>query len=350
MWRSFPNTINPKLWIDNKSNLKVAFGLYNPYSLKGRLVKRLVSILPAFAGNLFLKPVNQTSLENEFNSYKRYIDNILSIDSAINISPGTKSKHQKKSVQIINNKRIEYYLKISNNKETIELSKNEYSILSLLSSKQLTTLTPKAVFGDFIESSYYLIQSAAPNEFYQSETAFLSEHNKCIIELYDLHHKETDIQEYIASIKNYITRYNYNGKSNILATLDALSEKNKKTKIQLSLTHGDFAPWNILTNYDNELFIYDWEHGSENSPLLFDFFHFHFMTSKLLTNNTAAEIKSYIDNLYLENKYKDIFTHMNISNAEYQLYSKLYLLEIITREIRENDAPSTITASVFNIT
>jgi len=349
MWRSFPNTKNPKLWIDKKSNLKTAFSLYNPYSPKGRLVKKIVCMLPAFIGNLLLKPISAEKLLNEFNTYKVNIDKILNIDTVINISPGTKSKHQKTSVQIIHNKEIEYYLKISNNIETIELSKNEYTVLNLLSTNQLTPLTPKAIFGDFIESSYYLIQSAAPKDFSQSEIEFSSAHEQCIIDFYNLHNKQIDIQDHINAIIDHISNDHCNEKNNILATLNTLIEQYKKTKINLSFTHGDFAPWNILTNNRNELFIFDWEHGNNNSPLLFDFFHFHYMTCKLLTNNTAIEIKSYIDSLYLENKYQNIFTHMNINNADYQLYSKLYLLQIITREIKENNSPSIITVNVFNI-
>ncbi|MDH5570720.1 MAG: hypothetical protein OEY89_03080 [Gammaproteobacteria bacterium] len=347
MWHSFPNDKNAKLWIDSKSSLKSAFALYNPYSKLPRLIKNIVNIIPDFIGNLPLKYLSPAKNIKQFESYKYNIDKILGIDAIINITPGTKSKHQKTTVQIINNSITGYFLKISENTETIKLSKNEYLILNFLKNKKLSFSIPMAIFGDYIDSSYYLIQSAPLTRFKQSKQCFNEAHEKALIDLYNLGTTISSLKDYILDIQGIINNTTFNDSKNLIQIINEIDISNKMSEIQLSLSHGDFAPWNILANKNDELFIFDWEHGNKTTPLLFDFFHFHYMIYKLLKQLGPEEIINHLDRLYYEKKYQKLFNHMKISKDQYNLYMKLYMISIIIREINENNQPSEISLEVF---
>lgn len=46
-------------------------------------------------------------------------------------------------------------------------------------------------------------------------------------------------------------------------------------RIELSLAHHDFVPWNIRQHRDGSLFVFDWEFSKEGSTPGWDMFHFH---------------------------------------------------------------------------
>lgn len=334
MWQAFPNNENPKLWVSRNSSLKAAFALYNPYSTKARLLKRVISALPGSFGNLLLKPVTSNKALDDFKQYKENIDNILNIDSTINISPGTKSKHQKTTVQIINNGITEAFLKVSKTPQTMVLSTNENDILRFLENKTLSFQKPKSLFGETIKSSYYLIQSAPKYGFSQSKTQFWKPHQHTILDLYNFGSENINLSTYISTIRNI------KNVDSLLPYILDIEKSHKNYNLKLCFSHGDFAPWNILVNKTNQLFIFDWEHGDKARPLLFDFFHYHYMTCKLLTNSEPKTISNYLTNLFYSAHNNEIFKHMNITFEDYNLYSKLYMIQILLREINENNQPS----------
>jgi hypothetical protein len=48
-----------------------------------------------------------------------------------------------------------------------------------------------------------------------------------------------------------------------------------RTRLDLSLAHRDFAPWNIRQHREGSLFVFDWEFSKEGSTPAWDLFHFH---------------------------------------------------------------------------
>jgi len=349
MWLAFPNNKNPKLWVSNKSSLKTAFSLYNPYSKKAKTLKKIIMFMPKKVGQLFLKLPTSNKQQDTFGFYKKHIDKILNIDSIINISPGTKSKHQKSTIQIIENGIIKYYLKASDKPATIKLSENEYKILNILANNKGPISTPAAICGEKLSSHYFLIQTAPAGNYSQSDTSFNAPQTNALLYLYGLGTSELNLTHYISDIARNIFETQPLVKKKLLNTLEKLDQYHKNKKIRLALSHGDFTPWNILINKNKELFIFDWEHGNETSPLLFDFFHFHYMIIKLLTHNKPQDINTYLNNLYHKKDLQLFFNYMNINESDFKLYKMLYIIQIVLREIEENDQPSSISMEILAI-
>jgi len=59
---------------------------------------------------------------------------------------------------------------------------------------------------------------------------------------------------------------------------------------QVSCSHGDLAPWNLLEQNDGRLFLFDWEYYSESAPALFDAFHYVLMPEFLVRNRSAFDL------------------------------------------------------------
>lgn len=54
--------------------------------------------------------------------------------------------------------------------------------------------------------------------------------------------------------------------------------------IRCGIMHGDFAPWNGRVN-NGQLYVFDWESATSQSPVLWDIYHFHTQVSALLNKN-----------------------------------------------------------------
>jgi thymidylate kinase len=92
--------------------------------------------------------------------------------------------------------------------------------------------------------------------------------------------------------------------------------------IELSLSHGDFTPWNMYQKKD-KLAIYDWELAQFDRPKAFDYFHF-IIQNGILVNHESWE-KIYADIRKIDNNsFASIF--FNYDLEELNNYLKYYLL------------------------
>ncbi|MCJ8009135.1 phosphotransferase [Lederbergia wuyishanensis] len=107
-----------------------------------------------------------------------------------------------------------------------------------------------------------------------------------------------------------------------------LIEKNKKTYIYLTLTHGDLHAWNILI-YSNNSKVIDWDTVKERS-LLHDFYYLliHKMLGRGIDKKFLIELNKLESIILL--KIKNLF---NESNLDLNLYRKLFYLESIYLDI-----------------
>lgn len=120
-------------------------------------------------------------------------------------------------------------------------------------------------------------------------------------------------------IKSLVSKDKRNIPFGVLHKLELLAIKINPNVIGVSWGHGDFTPWNMKYNKNEELYIYDWELFDKDYPLFFDFFHFFFQNGVLVGRKTWSEIKVDLrQNFYL---YFDEAFH-----NDFQLYLDAYLL------------------------
>jgi thymidylate kinase len=97
-------------------------------------------------------------------------------------------------------------------------------------------------------------------------------------------------------------------------------------KVYTSMAHGDFTPWNMFVG-KQKLFVYDWEMGESEVPLLYDFFHFHFQTGVLVKRISFEEIKK---NILKACETSQISYLIDNYKIDIETYFKMYLLKMIS--------------------
>lgn len=109
----------------------------------------------------------------------------------------------------------------------------------------------------------------------------------------------------------------------MIRKLDKLIKSiNETTEIQVSLSHGDFTPWNMFIA-NNKLNIYDWELANPFRPLGFDLFHFIIQQGVLVEQKNWKQIKSEIEKQINCEAFSQL---SKFKNENIQEYLKLYLI------------------------
>ncbi|MDX2172772.1 MAG: hypothetical protein SFY56_06600 [Bacteroidota bacterium] len=101
-----------------------------------------------------------------------------------------------------------------------------------------------------------------------------------------------------------------------------VNEINEEEEIEVSLSHGDFTPWNMYLNEDG-LHIYDWELADPLKPIGFDLFHFIIQQGILVKRKPWLEIKKEIDQHVNCKSFSQL---SKFKNKDYDKYLKLYLV------------------------
>lgn len=103
---------------------------------------------------------------------------------------------------------------------------------------------------------------------------------------------------------------------------DIIHSRNTDSKIEVSLCHGDFTPWNIYQN-EEKLQIYDWELSQPFMPIGHDAFHFIMQQGILVERKNWKQIKKDIDHQLKSGNFKAI---SKFKNEDMEEYLQLYLL------------------------
>ena len=76
--------------------------------------------------------------------------------------------------------------------------------------------------------------------------------------------------------------------------LSELERRLGRARLDLTLAHRDFVPWNTRLNSDGTLFVFDWEFSRDGSTPGWDFFYFHVALraarGRVLDNDSVSEL------------------------------------------------------------
>lgn len=290
---------NPKL-------ARKAWDLYQPYSLFGRIYK---STMRSLSGYSSLRLLKHKKLSLEFSDseqaslFKKCIADVFEKDDIVlSISTGTPSPFRKITAMIMDSKgNVLGFAKIGETPLAIQRIKRETKILKLIAhsslliaqkssvnSHQLSAISirvPELLYEGEIGNGYMLIQSPAPFEGKSGSRYFNDDYANVLRILIDnTSVKKKFIEsEFYKILKSGIDNYMLSYRELLKQGLDYLEKNIGDKEIIFTLSHGDFAPWNMVWSKDRkEVFIYDWESASVESPAGIDLMHFMFQTEFLL--------------------------------------------------------------------
>ncbi len=328
-----------KRWVLPAQNMRVAFGLYQPSGIKGKMVKALLPLLHriSIVRRIIKAETLHCMLQRELRALLCRLFGVQEIEFAI--FEGTPCAHQKITMQLSCGKRILGYCKASDNKEILALFERETAILSQLAERCVTDIPQPLYCGTMSNGVHIFIQSTAKTTKSQTTHTWGVLQERFLAALHEktkqlLPFEDSDYYRTLTALQEYIDWLPTNIDREVITTAIAriMAEYSGKM-VEFSACHGDFTPWNMFVEC-GKLFVFDFEYAALSYPAGIDKIHFHLQTAIFEKHLASDEILEQIN----RGEWGDKDT------------IRLYLLDIIARfTIREKGDVSGDVAHSFGI-
>ena len=278
-----PSKSRPRVYlpIDTKSISDNAFCLYQPFSLKGKMVKSFARIIfhnfNALAKRIFptyslTKSEFLSVLEDELK---------VPLKSAMYLA----TDKNKMVLQLQTGNDILGYLKYALNTQGVRQIKTEINALRLLAKDKIV---PSPLLTGEFEGRPYIL---SPN--LQGQIKILSkEKYDTVLNRMKREHKFALDQH--PRILSLLHRLRDQGLAVHAARLENLCSLSKHNYFEV-FEHGDFAPWNLVDHW-NEIIPFDLENFVEHGIEHFDEIKYHFQINHLLRHKKGKKLISAIRN------------------------------------------------------
>jgi hypothetical protein len=322
-----------KMWRLPSNCLKTAMNLYQPSSIKGRLLKKYLPVLnyiPVLRNVLYLCIhiiKSDCDIEEEL---EQLLDNIFSPEADENTYAffyGTPSVHQKKTIQVSQGKKVRGYCKICANPEVKKLFADEAHVLNYLCRKGIQNI-PVCLLctelsdgtGVFIQSTTKTDKSIVTHELSEVHIQFLTELSN--VTKIDCCYTQSDYYKTLNELKQSISVLEQgnlprNIIQNIMTAITIVEHEISQLKV-FSVYHGDFTPWNMFFE-EHKLFVFDFEYAAISFPGKIDVFHYFTQVALYEKIWSADRIIEEYSNLFIDGWLKELFEKPNIAYLSYLL-------------------------------
>ena len=261
--------INPQFFFP-RTRFKWFIRYYTPFSFKAKLFWYAFLYIPCFK-EMFI--IGEQELPDHFKKIKEVVD---IKDASVFYNMGTQGQEQK-TTAIARSNIEERFIKFGKTDPARKLIENEAITLEELSLNKEFQNIPRLLYSYDDVNYSYLITNVIDGIKFKSVTL-------------------------TQSVLEVLMKFSIGSKS--------------KNGLYQIFSHGDFCPWNMLIDDENNIILIDWEMAGVRS-LGYDLFTFIFHTNFLL--NPIKEV----DVLLLENEewIKQYFKHFKVNNYKDYLYN-----------------------------
>lgn len=265
----------------------------------------------------------------------------LSKNESMTIFTGTRGSTRKAVIEISNGKAILGFCKVPISKSANDNIQNETEMLHQLKKYDFTSMSIPSVTTRV--NGHTQLSNVKPSVIISAEK-INAIHLRAVAELYSFNHGECSVQD--STAWKVITDHMEFLKHDLMFTNNLPQEKTKKIvrllrklynsipvneKIAVSISHGDFTPWNMYCD-EQRLFVYDWEMAKSGMPMLFDLFHFTFQSTILSRRKTYREVEEANRGWQQHWQAKRIIQKYSVNT---DLHYRLYLLFTVSYYIRQ---------------
>ena len=306
-----PTANNPKvaLAIDSFSLAKNSFKLYNPFSQKGKLLKKVSQV----AFNNF-NEASKLLIRGGGKKKGHFVDYLETKLNKLLVSSLYFSTIKDKLVMQLQtpNAEIIGYLKYPLTKIGIQHLNNERKAIQILSKKKIIH---NYLLNDTFEGTPYLLLSSLEGEIgiveHQQVTDLLLKFDREEKYALSQHPRFIELKQSLIDI-------------NLLEYIPLVQKISQSTSNEYSLVyeHGDFTPWNIV-KVDENYIPFDFEHFVEDGLEYFDLIKYYYQIGKLLKNMKGKELLIYISGKIITEESKQII--------------QLFVIKEIVRNKQENE-------------
>lgn len=266
-----------KTWIMPSKNMQTGMMLYQPSSLKGKMLKRLFPYsfwCRALRKRLKIKDTQHPVID----SLRKEIETCFrESDLEYSYFGGTPCVHRKATIQVYKGRKILGYCKVSESDEIFCLFKHEQMVLDELNKRGVHGIPSCLYCGEWSEGHYLFVQSTVKtlqskciHSMTDNAIRFLTDLKARTSITCRLH--ETDEYEWIRLLKEKVNLLGDNERIVVCKCIELLDEYFKDKEYVFSAYHGDFTPWNMFEEKEN-LFVFDFEYAGLRYIPFLDIFH-----------------------------------------------------------------------------
>jgi len=317
-----------KEWVMPASHLHVAMNLYQPSGWKGKLLRAV------FPWGHWFAPVRWALRARKERcrlsaEVQELAERLFPLSSEFSVFGGTPSVHQKITIQLSRGKHILGYLKLCSCEAVYELFVHEREILSRLQQAGVGQV-PRCLgcgklesgIGYFAQDTCKTLRSAVSHEWGKLQQDFL-----CELQTKTSCQTPFERMSYYLQLKALESHPEWYPPAYAPMLAGALRRtigENAGRKMNASVSHGDFTPWNTFVE-KGRLFVFDWEYASASCPLGMDEYHFLISTGIFEKGLNASAL------------YELLRQHGR--GRDWQSVCRFYLLDIIGRFILRERKP-----------
>ena len=282
-----PSVNKPKviLNIENKSIAINSYKLYNPFSLKAKILKYF-----SLYFSYIFKRTTLFFMQKNKGEFVKYLENRFNIKLISSIYVSTDKN--KIILQLQSNDEIIGYCKVGVNELGMKRLENEKLSIDLFKDN-FHFKVPKIIESGKWNSFYYLIFEPIEIKKISLEK---SELQKILKSLYKSLSHPLNRHPRIIKLYNFFKNINY---YKFIEVMDNYI-LNKSMYFKEVYEHGDFAPWNI-SKYNKNIYVFDFELFNERGIEKLDFIKYYFQIFYLLKKRSEKDLLKKIVNLKISN-------------------------------------------------
>jgi thymidylate kinase len=343
-----PGFSNPRWFLPNsRTVIKNTGNIVKPSSLKGRTAWNLIRLMSSigfpqtfFPDRLIIASRSDARVPSN-SVLKELLEPVLNKERiSFIIYNGSNSYYQKSTVQVMDHDGATIaYAKIGSTGQARERIEAEGTALMSLAGFSFSKLKfPELISLEQLKETdvTVLVQTPPPKSFKEFNRTLDDRHIDALIELFLKTRKVVKGDELLSDIMVKIKKLSTEnvGRTDVIDDLGKailhLVPGFKGTDITISISHGDFTPWNIYLN-NGELFAFDWELSATRVPL-WDVYNFILHSEVLIFDRSAKDIFRML--LTPSGKYYSLIKRYELSTGisdvldDGQLLS-YYLIEIL---------------------
>jgi len=232
------------------------------------------------------------------------------------IYTGAPGIYQKFTIQEMDqNGRIVSFFKCANTPHAVRRIENEAKVLRFLESKPLTFNYPRLLDTYERGGVRFLQQSDISSAKARFTLEFTQNHRRALYSLNKELRTQTQTALMLDSLRTRIAASIApdSTKAQLANTISVVEKRLPNAdRLDLTFSHGDFNPWNILVS-DDGLYVFDWEMG-EFRPPLWDYFNFVYHTAFLMgqwdldaIESTVTSHATWIESLDIHMPYRTLW-------------------------------------------
>ncbi|MGV6830168.1 MAG: hypothetical protein ACWA5P_01235 [bacterium] len=273
------NAYKVALIVDDSTKAKLSFQLYNPFSTKGKIYKKLMAFLFIHFNRLAKIVFNVK--KSERSEFLKHLETNLKMTLEASIYNATAG--DKVVLQLLNNDGIYGYLKFPINELGKHNLRKENNGCEILSKNQVV---PNLLHSANYKNTPYIISQPLEGTFH----IFPDEEILVLLEKF-IKNSQHQLTHH-PRVEQIINQANAEGLKHLSNRVKQIIQKDPNVYFE-AYEHGDFAPWNIIDT-PNGLVSFDLEFFEERGIEQFDFIKYHYQIGRLLSKKQPLELAQYV--------------------------------------------------------